>query len=659
MSLILSAPPAVPGTDNPAAPEVQHHLPRMSSIFPQGWERGVTVHVEVLGEYLDRTQTVDFEDVAMHGRVLESHHSQAELEIEIPRDASFGFHYFRIVSPRGASNLLPFRIGDQPHRLEKEPNSTFEQAEEVPLPMTINGRLNTPGDFDFFRFHAEKGAAWIFDLRAGRNANPLDAGLILLDRSRRQLAHSEDFFYFDPFLIYTFDETGDYTVVVQPSDDQYLNPNFAYQLDIRQAPYLQTVAPLSLLPGKETEATVFGLGLFGDSAQAVFEERGFEGQVVEMQRTSARVKIRVPAEDGRGEHRFVLVTRGGRSNFVTFLVDSTPLYSGEDLLKPPVQVNGIAHYPQPERFSFEARANESLVFEIRARRFGSPVDSFLRVVDAKGKEVAKNDDGDMPGITFNKDSLITHTFKEAGTYELQIRNLWAVDGPNYPYQLLMRPLAPAADLMLDSDNPFVYKDGKGSLKVSAVRSGGFDGPIRLAVKGLPTGVAAEPAEIPAGAKEGTISFRARGVPAGTFARIEVVSDEFGAAWKSLPLPRDGGDESTLTRVESATLVVAEKPHFSLEAGVTHVTLTPGRSAEIPIQIQRDKGFDGEIRFAFENLPAGVSFVPAVAAKGSNLAQIRVSAAGEAQPVRAGRVMIVGTADQGDTNCAPPFTVSIE
>ena len=57
MSLILSAPRSIPGADNPAAPEVQHHLPGMSSIFPQGSERGATVHVQVLGEY-SRTTTI-------------------------------------------------------------------------------------------------------------------------------------------------------------------------------------------------------------------------------------------------------------------------------------------------------------------------------------------------------------------------------------------------------------------------------------------------------------------------------------------------------------------------------------------------------------------------------------------------------------------------
>jgi hypothetical protein len=145
--------------------EIVHHLPRLSSVFPQGAQQGTRTKVEILGEYLDRAQYVVANDPAMHGRVLGGTYSKLDVELEVDAHAALGPHYFRIITPRGASNVLLFRVGDLRHQLEREPNSTFEQAEEVSPAVTINGRLDREGDFDFFKFRASGGDTWVFDLR--------------------------------------------------------------------------------------------------------------------------------------------------------------------------------------------------------------------------------------------------------------------------------------------------------------------------------------------------------------------------------------------------------------------------------------------------------------------------------------------------------------
>jgi len=270
---------ALAAASEPAKP-IEPRVPKLNSVFPQGAQPGAKVRVEVLGEFVDRAQTVVFLDPTVHGDVVESTYTRLTLDFTTAPDVPLGPHYFRIVTPRGASNVLLFRVGDQPHILEQEPNSTFEQAQEVTIPATINGRLNTDGDFDFYRFHAGKGQSWIFDLRAARNGNGLDAALILADAKGRRLRHSEDVFIWDPFIQYTFEETGVYYAIVQPTH-RHNDPNFAYQLDIRTAPHLETISPISMPPGATVEATVFGAGLTG-SGKLWFEGPGFSGEVLEM-----------------------------------------------------------------------------------------------------------------------------------------------------------------------------------------------------------------------------------------------------------------------------------------------------------------------------------------------------------------------------------------
>ncbi len=636
-------------------PEVRHRLPVLSSVFPQGAQPGSKLQVEVLGEYLDRAQGVVFLDTSIRGRVLEGSHTRLKLEFEVAPEASLGPHYFRIVSPRGPSSLLLFRAGDQPHRPEHEPNNSLEEAEEVPLPVTINGRLNVDGDFDFYRFRAESGQTWIFDLRAARNGNGLDAALILLDSEGRKLAHSEDFFIWDPFFVYKFEKTGAYCVVVQPTHAR-IDPTFAYQLDIRTAPHLETVSPISLRPGATAEATLFGAGLLGSGAKLWFDSAGFEGEVLDMRGSTARVRLRVPSDAREGPYQLALATSGGRSDPATFLVDATPLHQGGESIAPPVSIVGTARYRRPEWFQFEVKENQSLVFEVRAQRFGSPVDSILRILDDKGKEIAVNDDANFAGVQFNKDSRIAHTFKKAGRYQIEMRNLWAVTGEDFPYQLVVHAPQPAFELMLASDQPYVYAGGAGSLKVTSVRKDGFEGSIPIRVAGLPPGVSAEPAEIPAGKNEAEIRFQATDAKPGAHAQIRVMADV--PAWRSVRISSGGGEGATFARVDQATLVVVERPEFALEAAASNVNLVRGGSAEIPVEIRRSAEFRGEIRLALENLPPGASAEPTVAAVDAKSVTIRVRASEKAAPGRYSRVAILGSSN-GHTEEAPKITLQID
>jgi hypothetical protein len=614
------------------------------------------LRAEVLGEQLDRAQEVVFLEAGVRGRLIAATYTRLELELEVSRAAAFGPHHFRVVTPRGASNLLLFRVGDQPHHLEREPNSTLDQAEDVTLPVTINGRLPVDGDFDFYCFRAEASQTWVFDLRSARNGNGLDAGLILLDSQGRKLEHSEDVFIWDPFFTHRFRTAGRYCAVVQPTHARN-DPNFAYQLDIRTAPHLQALSPVSVVPGAETEATLFGAGLAAAEGQLWFGSPGFAGEVLDLRGATARVKIRIPADAQPGAHQLVLLTPGGRSNPVTFLVDPTPPHSGGEFLQPPVSVTGVARYRQPERFALDAQEGQTLVFEVRAQRFGSPVDSVLRILDDKGKQMAVNDDAAFPGVQFNKDSRLLHQFQKPGRYTVEMRNLVNVTGENYPYQLVVRPPDPGFDLQFASDQPYVYPGETRPWRLTAARRDGFDGPIPITLTGLPEGVTAEPVEIPAGKNDAEIQLRAAAdVKPGTYSQVQVRAGA-QTAWRSVRIASGGGEGATFARTDWATLAVAEKPQFGLEATLNNVNLVRGGTAEVSVQITRRAGHAAEIRFSAENLPDGVTLEPVTSSGDSVTLRFRASA--EARLGRSPRVAILGTTSDGHVQEAPRISVVVD
>ena len=643
--------------------ELPHRLPRLISVFPQGSRADATVQAEILGEFLDRASSVVFLDESISGKILDAQPTHLNLEFKVGAGAINGPHYFRVVSPRGASNLLLFRVGDLPHVTEQEPNSTFAEANPVEPPVTINGRLNVDGDFDFYRFRADAGQTWIFDLRAARNGNGLDAALILLDEQAREITRNEDYFIWDPFIEYKFERSGTYTVVVQPTHTQ-LDPNFIYQLDIRTAPHLETVSPISMTPGASLEATIYGAGMLDKSARLSFTRDGvmavgFAGRILETRDSSALIHIDVPDKAPVGAYQLTLVTPTGRSDAATFLIDRTPVYKGGEMIQPPVSITSTAHYPNSEHFRFEAKKGQALVFEVRAHRFGSPVDSVLRILDDHGKQLAVNDDADFPGVADNKDSRVFHTFAADGRYEVEIRNLVRVTGENFPYQLLVYPPAPHANVMLASDQPYVDADGSGVIKVTAERLYGFNGPVELSVTGLPKGVSADAAVIPAGQTNGSIALHARGVNPSVYHNVQVFAKGVEEpAWRSVKISGGEGEGETFARVDRATLVVSERPPFALEAEATRVNLVRGGNVDIPVQIQREKDFAADISFQVDGLPPGVTAEPLIAQDGLSNVKIRLTASSNAATGRTKEIAVIGMVE-GHVEEAPVISVQVD
>jgi len=91
-------------------------------------------------------------------------------------------------TPGGKSlNTVKLAVDDEPEVTEQEPNDSPAQAQNVSLPVTINGHIDGgakrggTSDQDYFRFKATKGERLTIEVAASRLGSPLDSVIEVLD----------------------------------------------------------------------------------------------------------------------------------------------------------------------------------------------------------------------------------------------------------------------------------------------------------------------------------------------------------------------------------------------------------------------------------------------------------------------------------------------
>jgi hypothetical protein len=102
-----------------------------------------------------------------------------------------------------------------------------------------------------------------------------------------------------------------------------------------------------------------------------------------------------------------------------------------------------------DTFKFAAKKGDQFILEVMAQRTGSPLDSSLAILDAKGRELAR--DEDARGF----DSLVEFTAPEDGDYIAQLRDFQYRGGGDYKYRLFVGVL-PFVDYIF----PFGGQRGK-------------------------------------------------------------------------------------------------------------------------------------------------------------------------------------------------------
>jgi hypothetical protein len=143
--------------------------PYVTSVFPLGGKAGQLGSIEMSGWNLEG----------------------AQLALP-PADAAPGIYRITAKKDGKVSNAVPIALGDLPESFDKESNNELSTAQQVKLPVIVNGRIDARDDQDVFQIRGKAGQTLVVDVVARRLDSPLDSVIRVTDANGKILAFNDD-----------------------------------------------------------------------------------------------------------------------------------------------------------------------------------------------------------------------------------------------------------------------------------------------------------------------------------------------------------------------------------------------------------------------------------------------------------------------------------
>lgn len=151
--------------------------PFITQMFPLGGEIGMETVASIEGWNLNKSQ----------------------LTLDTQPGGEF-IRYVTCENDKGISNPVAYAVNTLDQYTASEPDDTIKTAQEIHLPVIIDGRIDKPGDIDIFKFTGRAGDKVVAEVYGRRLNSPVDSLLRLTDISGEVLAWNDDYVVKDSYL---------------------------------------------------------------------------------------------------------------------------------------------------------------------------------------------------------------------------------------------------------------------------------------------------------------------------------------------------------------------------------------------------------------------------------------------------------------------------
>ena len=617
--------------------------PTLDAVSPAGIARGTTVELTVEGLNLAKASAIYFSDKAVTGRILRVKElpdlpdvrlgsngtpstvdvgplpprNQVTVEVEVSPDAEIGPVRFRLLTPLGTSPEGRFLIepyyGEAPDR---EPNDTPEQAFETFLPAILTGAISKPGDVDYYRLQVKAGQEVSFyngAMLIGSSLQPvvtiLDSGLDTIAEFGTNGGTSQVMF------AHRFATAGTYYIRI--SDFQHGGRASAtYRIIAGEFPLVLSAWPLGLQTGTTSSLKLAGFH--------VAPEWKLQGKPAPESADSLTL---------RPEHAF---------NQIKVALGAEPeIASQGGTVAWPVTINGrIASPGAVNRYRFNARKGEEMVFEVNAQRLGSSLDSYLEVLDSRGNSIER---AVVRPVWETAVTLRDHDSSGRGIRILAWDNLHTGD-----YAMVGAEIIRVAELPLSPDADCVF-EGFGGQRTTffdtTAEAHAIDSPL-YKVQIYPPGTKLSPNGLPV-------------------AHLYFRNDDGGPGYGKDSLlhftaPADGEYSIAIRDVQGLGgdsypyRLTIRRPHpdYRLTVSPRNPNVPAGGAVPVTVTAFRTDGFEGAIDVRMENLPAGLHAAPSTIGKDQISATLTLVADAAAALPGAVSMKVIGQAAPGTQVASP-------
>lgn len=404
--------------------------PLLTRHEPRGGPRGTELEIHLHGERLEGTVGALFYKPGLALSSIEiKDPKHAVAKLAIAPDAALGEHFFRLSTHGGLTELHSFWVSQFPNVPEIEPNASFEQSQRVELNSTVVGVAKNE-DEDYYVCTLKKGQRLSVEVEAMRLGGVFfDATIAILDPQQNELATCDDSALLrnDPFLSLIAPADGDYRIRLHAAAYEGSDQS-EYRLHIGTFPRPTGVFPMGGKPGETIDFTFLGdpAGPFQQKITLPLEE-------------SASHPI-YPVKDDLSAPSPLLVVVSPLESIASSSLSAPHSDQASSMVMPalPCAVHGVLDGANAsDWYQFNATKGQELRLRVLARGLRSPLDSVLSVHDAKGKQLAINDDQGGP------DSLLNWTCPADGPYFLHLRDQLKRSGGDFSYRIELTSKTPA------------------------------------------------------------------------------------------------------------------------------------------------------------------------------------------------------------------------
>jgi len=467
-------------------------VPVLDHVFPAALQIGSTQSVTLVGKFDPWPTRLDLD---IPGVTWEATTNTGVITVRVSPKAPVGPQVIRAFSPEGVSAPRFLILSSHPQRAEVEPNDEMRTAQVLSdLPAEVNGRLEKNGDVDSYSVELQAGQTLVARLDAYTLQSPLDPVLRLLDAQGVQVAWNHDEVRsLDPLLAWRAPKAGTYVLQVfgfaYPADSDLRFSGSAksvYRLHVSTDPVARHGWPLGVSRSVETRVR------WGDWG------------VPEMSSESTLVPSSAIASGTVGHslqfpgHRSpVEMPVGAGKEWVE--VEPNDTAATAQALEIPSAVSGdLDRAGDEDRYRVSAKKGEALRLEVQAAGLGFPLDAWMKVEDATGKELVRNDDSG------GADPVLDWTPPEFAEYRVVVGNLLQRGGRDQRYRLSVQRPQPVWSASVPEAFLSLEPGKTNEWKVAITRRFGADTRLTVSVSGLPPGVRVDPVEVPEKALEATL-----------------------------------------------------------------------------------------------------------------------------------------------------------